>query len=105
MWINRAADLSRLLALEIGLIPKVSNIGGDRQVTGIGGRFPPMTFGVAVQLIPYVTATVGTIVYGERVSGLGPELYRTRAGLHFAINVQANLPGIIRGFFSGNKAI
>jgi hypothetical protein len=105
MWINGAEDLRRLLAVELAVIPTTGTYGPDKRFSGFDGpgTFPVM-IGVALQPLPYVTASFGGIRQAEQQTRVVGEEPKEHWRPYFGLAVQGNVPGLVRALSTKSAA-
>lgn len=97
MWSRRYRDFARFASLELGIAERAQPMGPQNRFRGFsGGHFPPVMFGVGLQVAPWLTLSNGVTVLERRRSEFAGERYDVVARYFFAGTVQLNVPGIIR---------
>jgi hypothetical protein len=106
MWTNGPADLRRLFGLELGLgIQREGRTGfgpNDRYLNTEFG-LPPVLLGLAIQPIPYVTASVGAAFMRVRRSPLSAEQAQPFQALYVNFSFQLNIFNAVRQLFTSNQ--
>jgi hypothetical protein len=94
-------DLKRSFALELGFAPSVSQFGPDNRYRGVFG-LPPPTVAAAFHLVPYTSLSFGWALLDRRQTVLTAEDPRFAARFFIGLNVQFNIPDLIRAASTKN---
>lgn len=101
MWTNGRLDLRRLVALEVGLGITRKDFGPDNRYSQLTDyNTPPFFYGLALQLLPYSTVSVGGALMKVRRSTFEreePALFHT---FYVGFNVELNFFNFVRSRFS-----
>jgi hypothetical protein len=100
MWMNGAADMRRLVGLEIGVGLETGDFGEGARFSG-PGPLPPIFVGAAVHGLPYLTLSLGASILDRRRSALIPETRDMYASFYMGLTAQLNAIGIVRNLTSG----
>jgi hypothetical protein len=103
LWSHGVSDFRRFFAIEFGLLTTNSTFGTDNRFRGPGG-FAPVVFGGAIHPIPYVSLAAGGAVFDERSTTLVAQQPHTVVAANLGLNVQANLPDLVRFAVTGGSA-
>jgi hypothetical protein len=95
LWSHGVRDLRRAFAIEVGMSPQSGSFGPDARYTGIDG-IPPLFVGLALHPVPYTSFTVGGVFFERRQTALAAEDPRFHAELFIGVNVQVNIPDLVR---------
>ncbi len=101
MWSNGRIDLRRLVAVEVGLGITSRTFGPDdryHQLTTY--NTPPFLYGLAFQLIPYTTVSVGGALMKVRRSSFAREELALFNTFYVGISVELNFFNLARSRFS-----
>ncbi len=104
MWSNGRLDLRRLVAAEIGLGITAKNFGPDDRFMQLTNyNTPPVLYGLAFQLIPYSTFSIGGALMKVRRSTFAGEETSLISTLYLGLTVELNFFNLARGQFSGGN--
>ncbi len=95
MWIRGVYDMRRFFALELGVATNSGPFGTDSRFHGLTS-FPPVFGGLAIHPIPYTSLTGGISFFDVRSSTVTQQSYQVTALPFLAVNVQANIPNLVR---------
>ncbi|CAN93362.1 hypothetical protein predicted by Glimmer/Critica [Sorangium cellulosum So ce56] len=96
MWSNGWSDVNRLFGLEVGVGLSKGPFGPEGRYGGLAGsNLPPIFAGLALQPLPYVTASAGASFLGKRSSTLTQETQDAYVSPYVGLSVQANIPDFV----------
>jgi len=101
MWTNGRLDLRRLVALELGLGITRPNFGPDNRYAQLTDyNTPPFFYGLALQLLPYSTVSIGGALMRVRRSTFEREELGLFHTFYVGFNVELNFFNFVRSRFS-----
>jgi hypothetical protein len=95
LWRHGAMDARRAYAIELGFAPNVSMFGPDSRYRGIDGLPPPFV-AVALHPLPYTSLSLGCAFVDRKRTVLAGELPHFAPQFFLGLNVQVNVPDLIR---------
>ncbi|MEZ4297879.1 MAG: hypothetical protein R3B70_23180 [Polyangiaceae bacterium] len=92
MWSNGAMDLFRVVGIEVGLGTQNKDLGQDKRFSGPeAGTLPPVLLGGSLQLLPYATLSMGTVLMEAKRSTLPDEKARLFPSFYVGLSIDANI--------------
>lgn len=99
LWTRGGRDWARLFALELGASLPAKEYGPGDRFTG-WKSLPPVFIGVVAHVLPYAGVSVGGVLLERRSTSVEGERATTIFPLYVGLNVQANVPDIVRSLSS-----
>ena len=96
LWSHGTRDIARLVAIEVGASLPATTYGPGGRFSGWQG-LPPLFVGGTLHLLPYVGISAGGVLFERRSSPLTQEKAEAFFGPYIGMNVQINVPDLIRG--------